>query len=87
MLKQLATASLFLAFAFGMTAMAIAQALTPPSPPNTRYELPGGAAGYPADRPREGRSIYRMEAPGTFYFGTDQRGYPTGEPQNLRTGG
>ena len=87
MLKLLATASLFFAFTFGMTAIAVAQAMTPPSPPNIRYELPNAAAGHPADGSREGRSIYRMEAPSTFYGATDERGYPSGEPQNPRTGG
>ena len=86
MLKFLATTSLFFAFTFGMTAMAVAQAMTPPNPPSTRYVLPGAAAGYSPDRLREGRSIYRMEPPSTFYFGTDERGYPNGEPQNPRTG-
>ena len=42
--------------------------------------------GYPGYRLWEGRSIYRMQAPGTFYGGTDERGYPSGEPQNPRTG-
>ena len=87
MLKLLATASLFFAFTFGVTAMAVAQAIPPPSPPNTRYELPNAAAGHSADGFREGRSIYQMWAPGTFYGGTDERGYPTGDPQNPRTGG
>jgi hypothetical protein len=88
MLKFLATASLFFAFTFGMTAIAVAQAMTPPSPPNTRYKLPNAAAGHPADGFREGRSIYEMGPPGTFYGATtDERGYPTGDPQNPRTGG
>jgi hypothetical protein len=56
------------------------------SAPGSRYVLPGGVAGYPGYRLREGRSIYRMEAPSTFYYGTDERGYPSGEPQNPRTG-
>jgi hypothetical protein len=56
--------------------VAAAETLTTPSPLNTRFILPG-----------EGRSIYWMEAPGTFYGGTDERGYPTGDPQNPRTGG
>lgn len=86
MLKFLATASLFFGFTFGMTAMAVAQAMTPPNPPNIRYILPGAADSYSADRVGEGRSIYLMEAPATFY-GTDERGYPTGDPQNPRTGG
>jgi hypothetical protein len=56
------------------------------SAPGSRYVLPGGVAGYPGYRLREGRSIYRMEAPSIFYYGTDERGYPSGEPQNPRTG-
>jgi hypothetical protein len=66
-----------------MTAMAVAQMMTPPNPPSIRYVLPGAVSGY---RLREGRSIYRMEAPSTFYGGSDERGYPSGEPQNPRTG-
>lgn len=86
MLKVLATASLFFAFTLGMTAMAVAQAMPPPRAPGTRYVLPGTGAGYPGYRLGEGRSIYKMEAPGTFPGGSDERGYPSGEPQNPRTG-
>jgi hypothetical protein len=86
MLKVLATACLFFAFTLGMTAMAVAQTMMPFSATGTRYVLPGAVAGYPGDRLWEGRSIYRMEAPSTFYYGTDERGYPSGEPQNPRTG-
>jgi hypothetical protein len=86
MLKLLATASLFFAFTIGTAAMAVAQTMPPPNPPNIRYILPGVADSYYADRLREGRSIYRMEAPSTFYYGTDERGSPSGEPQNPRTG-
>jgi hypothetical protein len=86
MLKFLAAASLFFAFTLGMTAIAVAQMIPPPSPPGTSYVLPGAVAGYPGYRLWEGRSIYRMEAPSTFYYGTDERGYPSGEPQNPRTG-
>jgi hypothetical protein len=86
MLKVLATASLFFAFTLGMTATAVAQTMMHFSAPGSRYVLPGGVAGYPGYRLREGRSIYRMEAPSIFYYGTDERGYPSGEPQNPRTG-
>jgi hypothetical protein len=84
MLKLLAIASILFAFTFGMTAMSVAQMITPPSPPSIRYVLPDAADG--GDRLREGRSIYRMVAPSSFYYGTDERGYPSGEPQNPRTG-
>jgi len=86
MLKLLAFTSLLFAFTFGMTATAVAQTITPPSPPSIRYGLPGAVGGYPDDRLWEGRSIYRMGAPGRVYYGTDERGYPSGEPQNPRTG-
>ncbi len=86
MLKFLAAVLLFFAFTFGMTAMAVAQTMPSPKAPGTRYVLPGAAAGGPGHRLQEGRSIYKMEAPGTFYYGTDERGYPSGEPQNPRTG-
>ncbi len=85
MRKLLATASLFFVFASGTAEMAVAQTMTPPNPPDIRYILPGAADSYAADRLREGRSIYRM-APSNFYYGTDERGYPSGEPQNPRTG-
>lgn len=87
MLKLLATASLFFPFTFGMTAMAVAQAMSPPSPTGTRYVLPGAAADSLGYRLRAGRSIYRMETPSTFYGGVDERGDPTGDPQNPRTVG
>ena len=82
MLKLLAATSLFFAFTFGTAAIAVAQA---PEPTGTSYVLPGAVAGYPGYRLLEGRSNYRMKAPGT-YDGTDERGYPSGEPQNPRTG-
>ena len=85
--KFLATAAFFFAFTLGMTAIAVAQMIPPPSPPGTSYVLPGAVSGYPGYRLWEGRSIYRMEAPSSFYYGTDERGYPTGDPQNPRTGG
>src|ERR1700720_866285 len=86
MLKLLVTALLFFAFTLGMTALAVAQTIPPPNPPSIRYILPGAADSYSADRLGEGRSIYRMEAPSVFYDGTEERGYPSGEPQNPRTG-
>ena len=86
MLKILATTSLFFAFTLGMTAMAVTQTMPPFSSTGTRYVLPGAAAGYPGYRLLEGRSIYRMGPPSTFYYGTDERGDPSGEPQNPRTG-
>ena len=86
MLKLLAAASLFFAFTFGTAAIAVAQVMTPPEPTGTSYVLPGAVAGYPGYRLLEGRSNYRMKAPGTFYDGTDESGYPSGEPQNPRTG-
>ena len=70
-----------------MAATASAKTLTTPSPPKLRYVLPGTPDSFSADRLWEGRSIYRMEAPSSFYYGTDERGYPTGDPQNPRTGG
>ncbi len=87
MLKTLTVAILGPALVCGVAAAASAKPLTTPSPPNTRYILPGTPDSYSADRLWEGRSIYWMEAPGTFYYGTDERGGPTGDPQNPRTGG
>jgi hypothetical protein len=87
MLKTLTVAILGPALVCGVAETASAETLTTPSPPNTHYILPGTPDSYPAYRLQEGRSIYLMEAPGTFYGGTDERGYPTGDPQNPRTGG
>ncbi|MGQ0444576.1 MAG: hypothetical protein ACT4O2_05480 [Beijerinckiaceae bacterium] len=86
MLKTLTVAILGPALVCGVAATASANTLTTPSPPATRYVLPG-TPDSSADRLREGRSIFWMEAPGTFHGGTDERGYPTGDPQNPRTGG
>ena len=86
MLKTLIAAILGSALVCGVAATASAKTLTTPRPPTTRYILPGTPDSYSADRLREGRSIYRMEAPSTFYYGTDERGYSSGEPQNPRTG-
>jgi hypothetical protein len=86
MLKTLTLAILGPALVCGVAATAFAKTLTTASPPNTRYVLPGTPDSYAADRFWEGRSVYRMEAPSTFYYGTDERGYPSGEPQNPRTG-
>ncbi|HEX3497373.1 MAG TPA: hypothetical protein VHT02_09435 [Methylocella sp.] len=86
MLKLLGAASLFFAFTFDTAAIAGAQVMTPPDPTGRSYVLPGAVAGYPGDRLLEGRSIDRTEAPSTFYGGSDERGYPSGEPQNPRTG-
>lgn len=89
MMKMLTMGTLASALLLGMAAAASAKTktLTTPSAPNTRYELPGDAAGYPAGYLGEGRSIYRMEHPSTFYGGSDERGYPSGEPQNPQIGG
>ncbi len=86
MLKTFAVVILGPALTCGVAATASAKTLTTPSPPNIRYILPGTPDIYSGDRVWEGRSIYRMEAPSTFYYGTDERGYPSGEPQNPRTG-
>lgn len=75
------------ALACGAATIASAETLTPRHPPQTRYELPGAAAGAPAGRPVEGRSIYRMEAPDPFWRGVDERGYPSGLQENPQTGG
>jgi hypothetical protein len=87
MLKTPTVAILGPALVCGVAATASAKTLTTPSPPITRYTLPGTPDSYSADRLWEGRSIYWMQAPGTFYGGTGERGYPAGEPQNPRTGG
>ena len=87
MLKLLTIGTLGSALVCGMIATASAQTMPPPNPPNIRYILPGAADSYSADRLGEGRSIYRMEAPRTFWHGVDERGYPSGLPENPHLGG
>ncbi len=86
MLKFLAAASLFFAFTswHGRNSSCPGDAASQ----STRHQLCAAGCGgrLPRLSPLEGRSIYRMEAPSTFYGGTDERGYPSGEPQNPRTG-
>lgn len=67
-----------------MTGSALAQAYSPPlEPPATRYVLPEPPIGYPV---YEGRSVYRMSDPGAFFNGSDEKGNPSGLPQNPQTG-
>ncbi|MGH6811762.1 MAG: hypothetical protein ACREDM_05260 [Methylocella sp.] len=66
----------------GLTATVSAQAIPPPNPPNMRYLLPGAPPGYPVDRLPEGRSIYQSEDPSRFPNHVDERGYPSGMPEN-----
>lgn len=80
MIKFLALACL--GISCGMVTAASAQALSPPSPPDARY----GIAISPPYPVYEGRSIYRMEDPGAFWSGSDEKGYQSGDPQNPRTG-
>ncbi len=87
MLKSLTVAILGFALFCGGAATTSAKTLTTRSPPSTRYLLPGTPDSYSADQLREGRSIYRMEDTNDLYFGTDEKGYPSGEPQNPGTGG
>jgi len=83
MLKSFTIAA---ALVCGLATAVCAKPLTPPGPPQTRYELPGAAVDYPADRLGEGRSIYQMEVPDTFWRGVDERGYPTGLQENPQSG-
>ena len=76
MLKLLTIGTLGSALVCGMAAAASAQTMPPPNPPNIRYILPGAADSYAAE----------FERPSTFYGGSDERGYPSGEPENPRTG-
>ncbi|HEY8031139.1 MAG TPA: hypothetical protein VIF02_01860 [Methylocella sp.] len=85
MLKSLTIAILGSALLCGGVVTTSAKTLTTRSPLNTRYVLPGTPDSYSADQLREGRSIYQMEDPDGLYYGTDERGYPSGEPQNPRT--
>lgn len=85
MLKIIEISILGLAFVFGTATVASARMVTPPGPPDSRYVFPGPDLYY-GDGLYEGRSIYRYEDPGTFYGGSDEKGYPSGDPQNPRTG-
>jgi len=86
MLKFVALVALGSALACGTAAAASPGMLTPPGSPGTIYVLPGAADGYPANGLVEGRSMYRMEDPATFFDGSDERGYRSGDPQNPRSG-
>jgi hypothetical protein len=83
MLKMIALITLGSALAYSVSAGASPRTMTPPTYP---YVLPGAAYGYPDDGLIEGRSMYRMEDPATFYGGSDEKGYFSGDPQNPRTG-
>jgi hypothetical protein len=65
---------------------ASAQAL-PPSPPPIHYALPPPVAGQPFAPLYEGRSVYQLPDPATFPGGVDEKGYPSGLPQNPQIGG
>ena len=84
MLKTLTVAILGPALVCGVAATASAKTLTTPSPPNTRYILPGTPDSYSADRVREGRSIYRMEPPSSSITGTDERGLSERRRRKIR---
>jgi hypothetical protein len=86
MLKFLAIGNFGLALFFGTAVVVSAKTITRPGPPHNHHVLPGAMDNYGAGGLIEGRSIYRMPEPGTFHGGTDERGYPSGEPQNPRTG-
>lgn len=82
MLKIIALITLGSALAYGTSAVASPRVIEPATP----YVFPGAEYGYPVDGMIEGRSIYRMEDPATFWGGSDEKGYPSGDPQNPRTG-
>jgi hypothetical protein len=86
MLKLLAIGSFGLALASGTALMASAKTITHHRPPDSRYVVPDEMDNYATYGLIEGRSMYRMEDPGTFYDGTDERGYMSGDPENPRTG-
>ena len=82
MIKFIVMACLGISFACGMGTTASAQNLGPPLPPDARY----GIATSPPYPVYEGRSIFRMEDPGAFWSGSDEKGYQSGDPQNPRSG-
>ncbi|WGJ13704.1 hypothetical protein QEV83_13540 [Methylocapsa sp. D3K7] len=82
MLKIIALITLGAALACGTSAVASPRVIVPAAP----YVFPGAEYGYPDDGMIEGRSIYRMEDPSTFWGGSDEKGYPSGDPQNPRSG-
>ncbi len=82
MLKIIALITLGSALAYGAPAVASPRVIEPVAP----YVFPGAEYAYPADGMIEGRSIYRMEDPATFWGGSDEKGYPSGDPQNPRSG-
>ncbi len=82
MLKVIGLITLGSAIACGTSALASPRVIAPGAP----YVFPGAEYGYPANGMIEGRSIYRMEDPSTFYDGSDEQGYQSGDPQNPRSG-
>lgn len=83
MIKVLGIASICAGLGYWMIGSAFAQIYSPPMrAPETRYALPPIDVGPPID---EGRSIYRREDPEAFYNGSDEKGYPSGLPENPLT--
>jgi len=82
MIKMLGIAGLCAGLGYGMVGSTFAQSYPPMAPPTTRYLLPGAPV-YPI---YEGRSIYRRTEPGAFYNESDEKGYPSGHPENPQTG-
>jgi hypothetical protein len=85
MLKLLAIGSLGFALVCGAAGLASAKTIVSPHP-HSRYLPHGEMDNYAAGGLLEGRSIYKMEDRSTFYGGSDERGYMSGDPQNPRTG-
>lgn len=84
MLKTLAMTSLGVALACGSAGLASAQILMPRA---LNYYQMGPGYYFPPDQLYEGRSLYRPEDPSTFYNGSDEKGYPSGDPQNPPSSG
>ncbi|WP_156898130.1 hypothetical protein [Methylocapsa acidiphila] len=79
MIKSLGIASLYIGLALS-GGSALAQAYYGPlAPPSLRYATPDEASAYPL---YEGRSIYRMGHPMYFNNRVDEKGYPSGLPEN-----
>jgi|GEM_PF-2706764 hypothetical protein len=84
MLRIIATGTMGLALACG-AAVASAETITAPRPPNDKYVLPEVIVSPANNGLYEGRSMYRMEDPSTFPGKSDEMGYPSGNPENPHT--
>ena len=88
MLKNLTVAILGPALVCGVAAPASAKTLTTPSPPNIRFTpYPARRTAIPPIASAKAAPFTGWRLPALSTAERTERGYPTGDPQNPRTGG